>query len=142
MRVDASTSSALTLIQWTKMSSSRIATLIVPGVSGSFVLLVIGMYATFLHAVRTANIPVLLVLAVGAAVGLILASKLMNLLLTRFHVATYWVILGLVAGSIVGIWPGVSSVTAGLMDLGAVIVGAGLALALGKRPTTAKEVSP
>ncbi len=118
------------------------ATMIVPGVSGSFVLLVIGMYATFLHAVRTANIPVLLVLAVGAAVGLILASKLMNLLLTRFHVATYWVILGLVAGSIVGIWPGVSSVTAGLMDLGAVIVGAGLALALGKRPTTAKEVSP
>lgn len=110
------------------------ATMIIPGVSGSFVLLIIGMYATFLQSVRSANLPVLLVLIAGAAVGLVLVSKIMNLLLTRFHATTYWVILGLVAGSIVGIWPGVSGWFAALLDLAALAVGAALALLLGRRP--------
>jgi putative membrane protein len=110
------------------------ATMIIPGVSGSFVLLVIGMYATFLQAVRGGNVPVLLVLMAGAAIGLVFAGKVMNLLLRRYHVATYWVILGLVAGSIVGIWPGVSSWRSALLDLPAAAAGVILALLLGKRP--------
>lgn len=112
------------------------ATMIIPGVSGSFVLLIIGMYATFIQAVRSGNIPVLLVLVAGAAVGLVAAARLMSALLGRARGATYWVILGLVAGSMVGIWPGVSSWQAGLANLAAAAVGAGLALVLGKRPRT------
>jgi putative membrane protein len=107
-------------------------TMIIPGVSGSFVLLVIGMYSTFLQAVRTANIPVLGVLIVGAVIGLVAVSKVMSVLLDRFRRRTYWFILGLVAGSIVGIWPGVTSVVSGVFDLVAAVVGAGLALLLGK----------
>lgn len=117
------------------------ATMIIPGVSGSFVLLLIGMYATFISAVRTGNVPVLLVLIAGAAAGLILASKVMTVLLTRAHAPTYWAILGLVAGSIVGIWPGVSSLTAGLWDLAALAVGVALAMLLGKRPSSGKELN-
>jgi putative membrane protein len=115
------------------------ATMIIPGVSGSFVLLVIGMYATFLQAVRTANGPVLAVLIVGAAVGLVGASKVMSVLLRRFHAATYWVILGLVTGSIVGIWPTIASWQSALADAVAVAVGAGLAVTLGKRPKPGEE---
>jgi len=115
------------------------ATMIIPGVSGSFVLLVIGMYATFLQAVRSGNVPVLAVLIVGAAIGLVAASKLMSVLLRRFHAATYWVILGLVAGSIVGIWPAISSWQSALADAVAVAAGAGLAVTLGKRPPTEEE---
>jgi putative membrane protein len=110
------------------------ATMIIPGVSGSFVLLVIGMYATFLQAVRTANLAVLGVLAAGAIAGLVAVSKLMSILLTRFRIATYWVILGLVIGSIVGVWPGISSWGAFLADVVALAVGCVAAVALGKRP--------
>lgn len=115
------------------------ATMIIPGVSGSFVLLVIGMYATFLQAVRSGNVPVLAVLIVGAAVGLVAASKVMSLLLHRYHAATYWVILGLVTGSIVGIWPAIASWQSALADAVAVAVGALLAVTLGKRPRPGEE---
>ncbi len=111
------------------------ATMIIPGVSGSFVLLIIGMYATFLQAVRTGNIPVLLVLAVGAVVGLVAVSKAMSFLIKRYHATTYWLILGLVAGSVVGIWPGISSIPAALLDAAAAVLGVVLALLLGKRPS-------
>jgi len=109
-------------------------TMIIPGVSGSFVLLIIGMYSTFLQAVRQGNIPVLGVLIIGAAVGIVAVSKVMDLLLRRFHRRTYWFILGLVAGSIVGIWPGVTSIASALGDIVAAVVGGALALLLGKRP--------
>ena len=111
------------------------ATMVIPGVSGSFVLLVTGMYATFLHAIRTVNIPVLLVLAAGAALGLVAVSKVMNLLVKRYHATTYWLILGLVAGSVVGVWPGVSSIRAAFLDALAVALGVASALLLGTRPS-------
>lgn len=110
------------------------ATMIIPGVSGSFVLVVIGMYTTFLQAVRTANVPVLLVLVAGAAVGMILVSKAMSFLLGRFHYTTYWAILGLVVGSLVGVWPGIGSEYAAVGDIVAATVGVVLALMLGNRP--------
>lgn len=106
-------------------------TMIIPGVSGSFVLLLIGMYSTFLQAVRHGNLPVLGVLAIGAVIGLIAVSKVMSFLLDRFRRTTYWIILGLVLGSIIGIWPGVTSVATGAFDLVATVIGGGLALLLG-----------
>lgn len=113
------------------------ATMIIPGISGSFVLVIIGMYSTFLQAVRTGNAPVLGVLLVGAIVGLVAASRSMSFLLHRFREPTYWTILGLVAGSIIAIWPGVTSVSAALLDLLAVAVGLALALLLGTRRSAA-----
>ncbi len=111
------------------------ATMIIPGVSGSFVLVVIGMYATFLQAVRTGNGPVLGLLTVGAIVGIVLVSKMMSFLLGRYHAITYWAILGLVAGSLVGVWPGISSPLTALTDLLAAALGAAAALLVGRRPS-------
>lgn len=109
-------------------------TMIIPGVSGSFVLLLIGMYSTFLQSVRAGNFAVLGVLAVGAVIGLVAISKVMDLLLTRARTLTYWIILGLVTGSILVIFPGVSSWLAALADLVAFVIGAALALLLGRKP--------
>lgn len=81
------------------------ATMVVPGISGSFVLLLIGMYSTFIRAVGDLNIPVLAVLLPGFAVGIVLVSKGIGFLLSRFHGVTYWAIIGLVLGSVVAIWP-------------------------------------
>ena len=81
------------------------ATMVIPGVSGSFVLLLIGMYETLREAAVTFNVPILAVLLPGFVVGIVLVSKLINFLLSRHHSVTYWAIIGLVVGSVVAIWP-------------------------------------
>lgn len=81
------------------------ATMIIPGISGSFVLLLIGMYSTFIRAASDLNFAVLAVLVPGFIVGIVLVSKVINFLLTRYHGITYWGINGLVLGSVVAIWP-------------------------------------
>ena len=80
------------------------ATMIIPGVSGSFVLLLIGMYSTFITAASDLNVAVLAVLVPGFVVGIVGVSKLINFLLVRFHGITYWAIIGLVLGSVPAIW--------------------------------------
>lgn len=82
--------------------------LIVPGFSGSMLLLVVGFYEPILGLVSTdnigRNISLLAVFAVGVLVGFIIFSKIMNFFLTKFKNGTYHVILGFVIGSIVSIF--------------------------------------
>jgi putative membrane protein len=81
------------------------ATAIVPGVSGSMIQLAIGMYPTFVNALSTFNIPILIVLFGGMVLGLIGATRLITYLLKRFYQITYFAIIGLLIGSIYQIWP-------------------------------------
>ena len=81
------------------------ATAIIPGVSGSMVQLAIGMYPTFTYALEEINIPILVVLFFGMALGLVFAAKLISFLLKHaFHV-TYATITGLLVGSVFQILP-------------------------------------
>lgn len=125
------------------------ATMIIPGVSGSFVMLLIGMYSTFIAAVNDLNVPVLLLLVPGFAVGIVAVSKIIRALLHRYHAVTYWAILGLVLGSVLAIWPRGTDESWILPDSGGAIAAsagafvAGLLLAyfLGsdRRPATPSE---
>lgn len=81
------------------------ATMVIPGVSGSFVLLLIGMYSTFIRSVRDLNLALLAVLVPGFIVGIVLVSKIINYLLSRYHGVTYSAIIGLVLGSLASLWP-------------------------------------
>jgi putative membrane protein len=81
------------------------ATAIVPGVSGSMVQLAIGMYPTFVNALSTVNIPILIVLFFGMFLGLVGAARLIGYLLRRYYQITYFTIIGLLVGSIYQIWP-------------------------------------
>lgn len=82
-----------------------ICAMILPGVSGSFILLTLGMYAPTLAAVNDRELLYLGVFAAGAVVGLAGFSKLLNWLLTRRHDATMAVLLGLMVGSLRAVWP-------------------------------------
>lgn len=82
-----------------------ICAMILPGVSGSFILLVIGMYAPTIAAVNDRDVAYLAVFAVGAAIGLGGFSKVLNWLLTHRHDATMAVLLGLMVGSLRALWP-------------------------------------
>ena len=108
------------------------ATMIVPGISGSFVLVLLGRYSTLIFAISDFNVPVLALIAAGAFVGLIGVVRAVEVLLRRFHRATYWAILGLVVGSVVGIWPRSLS-AAPWAAIGAGLAGLALALLVGGR---------
>lgn len=112
------------------------AAMIVPGVSGSFVLLLLGTYSTVIRAVKDLSIPIIAIVAVGAVLGLVLVSKGINYLLAHHHGPTYYGVIGLVVGSLVGVWPGFSFDFVGLTSVAAAAVGVALALLLGRRPST------
>jgi putative membrane protein len=84
------------------------ATAIIPGVSGSMVQLAIGMYPTFTYALEEFNIPILIVLFFGMALGLVFAAKLISFLLKHAYHVTYATIVGLLVGSVFQILPKLS----------------------------------
>jgi putative membrane protein len=129
---EAITDLTLTAAAWifvTGVISS--ATMVIPGVSGSFILLLIGMYETFRSAAETINIPILAVLVPGFVVGIVVVSKLINFLLSRHHGITYWAIIGLVLGSVVAIWPRADSGAWAVPTTAVAIVTSGAALVVG-----------
>lgn len=82
-----------------------ICTMILPGISGSFILLVLGKYDYIMQAVNELNVPVLAVFAFGCLVGILAFSKFLHWLLSRWERSTMTVLLGFVLGSLVRIWP-------------------------------------
>jgi len=82
-----------------------ICAMILPGISGSFILVLLGMYGTVLTAVKSLDLMFLAVFAVGAASGLICFSRLLYWLLHRFHQATMALLTGFLFGSLTVVWP-------------------------------------
>ncbi|MAT93288.1 MAG: DUF368 domain-containing protein [Halioglobus sp.] len=82
-----------------------ICAMILPGISGSFILVLLGMYSTVLAAVNNLDIALLLVLMVGAVSGLLCFSRLLHCLLRRFHQPTMALLTGFLFGSLAVVWP-------------------------------------
>ncbi len=83
-----------------------VATMIIPGISGSFVMLLIGFYGTIIAAVADLNLLVLIPFAIGCVIGLFTVAKLIKWLLRKYPRPSYSAILGFVLGSILCIFPG------------------------------------
>jgi putative membrane protein len=81
--------------------------LILPGISGSFMLYVLGLYSVTLNAINTRNIPFLVPLGLGVALGTLGTAKTIEKLLQKHPSKTYMLILGFVLGSLVPVFPGV-----------------------------------
>ena len=107
-----------------------ICAMILPGVSGSFLLVVMGMYGPALNALTEMEIINLLAFLAGAVVGLALFSQVLHLALQRYHDLVMAVLIGLMAGSVRVLWPwpgGVESTAIGMPE-GDWIVAIGLAV--------------
>jgi len=87
------------------MGAIAAVAMLIPGISGSFVLLVLGAYQTILQAVADFNIPLLVPAGLGVCIGLVFGARLIALLLERFPAPMYGFILGLVAGSVIYLYP-------------------------------------
>lgn len=80
-------------------------TMILPGISGSFVLVLLGKYAFMMDAVGTLDIPVLVVFTVGAILGILAFSHGFSWLLKRAYNGTMMFLAGLMLGSLLKVWP-------------------------------------
>lgn len=83
--------------------------LVLPGISVSYLLLVLGLYGPTIQALDQLNLPFLLSLGLGLAAGIIATTKLLEHLMQAHPRATYLIILGFVVASIPTIFPGVPS---------------------------------
>ncbi len=82
-----------------------ISAMVLPGISGSFVLLLLGVYFDILAAVNNRDLLVIGIFALGALVGLLVFSRMMGALLNRFFNITMAFMTGLMAGSLYALWP-------------------------------------
>ena len=90
-----------------------ICAMILPGISGSFILLILGKYQYILGAVSdlvagqnvVGNLLIIGVFAIGAVVGILSFSKFLHWLLSRWHKQALIILAGFIIGSLVKIWP-------------------------------------
>jgi putative membrane protein len=82
-----------------------ICAMILPGISGSFILVLLGMYKFILDALSAFNIPVILVFLAGALIGIISFSNILSWLLRKYHDITIGLLAGFMVGSLNKIWP-------------------------------------
>lgn len=107
--------------------------MIIPGVSGSFVMLTLGVYTTIIGAVKDLDFAIIIPCAIGAIIGLVAGARLITWLMKKYSLMTYSAILGLVAGSIYVILPaGFGLNIATLVGFVCLAVGAFVAYIVGK----------
>lgn len=82
-----------------------ICAMILPGISGSFILLLLGLYSVVLGAVKDLNLLVLAVFASGCVVGLLSFARLLSWLLSRWRDLSLAFLSGLMLGSLNKVWP-------------------------------------
>lgn len=82
-----------------------ICAMILPGISGSFILVLLGKYFFIMEAVKTFNIKIILVFAAGALIGITTFSRLLSFALKHFRNITLSVLTGFMLGSLNKVWP-------------------------------------
>lgn len=82
------------------------AGIVVPGVSSTVLLMILGTYEIYLDAVASIHISVLLPMGIGLILGGLLFLRLTQYLLNNYFAQTYYTIIGFVLGSLLILWPG------------------------------------
>ena len=82
-----------------------ICAMILPGISGSFILLILGSYETIIEAIKFRDFSILLIFGLGAIVGLLSFAKLLKFLFKKFHDIIITIMTGFLFGSIHKLWP-------------------------------------
>ena len=74
--------------------------MILPGISGSFILLLLGAYATVLEAIADRTLGVIAAVGIGAVVGLLSFTKLLKWVFSKYHDLTVALLSGFLLGSL------------------------------------------
>jgi putative membrane protein len=109
--------------------------LILPGISGSYVLLMFGMYDLTLTAIRDVNLPYLLPLAAGGLIGVFSTAGLLDRLMRKRPQFIYMLIIGFMLGSVAQVFPGLPSGAGIAICSAAFLAGFGAVLWVGRFET-------
>jgi len=82
-----------------------ICAMILPGISGSFILVLLGKYQFMLAAVNNRELLVIVTFALGAGIGIVSFAQLLGWVFRRYHDLAIAVLTGLMAGSLRKVWP-------------------------------------
>ncbi len=82
-----------------------VCAMLLPGISGSFMLVLLGKYMFMLHALQTFQLSNLIPFALGGVIGLLSFSRLVAWLLRRYHDSTLALLAGFIIGSLSKTWP-------------------------------------
>jgi len=82
-----------------------ICAMILPGISGAFILVILGKYHYMLNAINYGRVDIVFVFLMGAATGIVLFSRILNFMLQRYRRHTIFLLSGLMLGSLRKIWP-------------------------------------
>jgi putative membrane protein len=93
--------------------AAAISAMILPGVSGSFLLLLLGLYFDILQAIIHRQLVILGIFALGCLIGMAFFTRLLSILLKKWHDLTMAFLLGLVLGSLWPLWPFKTMTTVG-----------------------------
>ncbi len=107
--------------------------LVLPGISWSFMLLVMGMYETTLNAINTLNIPFLIPLGIGVALGTFGTARIIEKFLQKHPRRTYMLIIGFVVGSLWEVYPGIPTGWQLPVSLAVFLLGFAMMFIVGKR---------
>lgn len=108
--------------------------MIIPGVSGSFMMVLIGTYGTVIAAIKNLDIIILIPVAIGVGIGLVFGARLIGWLMKKFRLIVFSAILGLVIGSLYAILPGGFGLnTETLIGVFAFAAGGGVSLLVGTK---------
>ncbi|GBZ80466.1 integral membrane protein [Staphylococcus aureus] len=113
--------------------------MLLPGISGSFMLLVFGVYGTVMLAISEvvklnfAGLPILLAVGFGVLAGFIISSKIIQYFLTHHKLMTFALIIGFVVGSLFAVFPGLpTNILMWFVSLVVFIIGFIVSLTLGR----------
>ncbi|HFE2108026.1 TPA: DUF368 domain-containing protein [Staphylococcus aureus] len=113
--------------------------MLLPGISGSFMLLVFGVYGTVMLAISEvvklnfAGLPILLTVGFGVLAGFIISSKIIQYFLTHHKLMTFALIIGFVVGSLFAVFPGLpTNIVMWFVSLVVFIIGFIVSLTLGR----------
>ena len=101
------------------------ATMVIPGISGSFVLMLLGYYEPIINTIKDLtnfsnlghNLLILIPFGLGIVVGIVLVAKLIEYLLHRYPIKTYYGVLGFVLASLVAIIKPLIGVTPAILEI-------------------------
>jgi len=82
-----------------------ICAMILPGISGSFILLLLGVYSHVIGAVKALDVTTLLLFGSGCAIGLLTFVRILTWLLDHYHQRVIALLAGFIAGSLYLVWP-------------------------------------
>lgn len=97
--------------------------IVVPGVSSTIILMLLGVYSTYLTSVSQLYLPVLVPMGIGLLIGGLLWMNVTKFLLDHFYGQTFWSIIGFTLGSVFVLFPVIPDVLGGIICILCIVLG-------------------